>query len=439
LAGRSKPGYRVDLVMPSAYGIRKSSDVRIGGASVGSVTALHLTRDDQVLAQLTLHDDAAPVGRDASADIRAVNLLGDKYVELEPGNADHPAPSGATVPASRVTPSVDLDQVLNVLDTDTRSRLAILINETGRALTGRGQDFQRLLDEAPGGLGQARALLAEVVADNHTLGDVIDRTDALLATTVREKAGLGNLVDSAQAAASTFATRTAQLRETLRNAPEALTTLRGFLAQLRRTAVPLGPAARNLATTAPALNNTLAALPAFTDAARPTLGAAVDAAPALTQLADGATPVVRRAQPTLRALDRFATTAAPASTTLGRSIDDTLGVLEGWGRATSARDGLGHTFHGRVILTPDALREIVGAINPVTARKVVREHRRNRPAPAATPVATSNGITRPRADSPLVQSILGQLGATLDTTQQHLDQVTGATPLKPLLDYLLRP
>ena len=43
---------------------------------------------------------------------------------------------------SRITPSVDLDQVLDVLDAGTRTRLRILLNEAGVALAGRRHAIQ---------------------------------------------------------------------------------------------------------------------------------------------------------------------------------------------------------------------------------------------------------------------------------------------------------
>jgi ABC-type transporter Mla subunit MlaD len=251
-----------------------------------------------------------------------------------------------------------------------------------------------------------------------------------------QKEDLGVFVDSARAAAATFATRSAELRETLRRAPRGLATLERFLAQLRVTAGPLGPAARTLTGTAPALTSTLAALPAFRREARPTLLAAVQAAPLLTQLADGATPVIDRSLPTLASLNGFATTAVPATATLGRSIDDLLGVLEGWGRATSARDGLSHVFHGRVVVGPDAVRQLVNSVKP-TRRAAARRKRRPATPPAITAPASRPPAPRPTgpAAPPLAtKPLLGQVEGLVQGLVGALPRVQ-----TPLLDYLLKP
>ena len=72
--------------------------------------------------------------------VAAQNFLGQKRVQLDPGDAATPAPSGYEVPAENVTTPTDLDQVLNVLDADTRTRAMVLLNEAGAAVLGRRVD-----------------------------------------------------------------------------------------------------------------------------------------------------------------------------------------------------------------------------------------------------------------------------------------------------------
>jgi len=130
--------YRVRLPLSDAEGLRAGSAVVVGGTRVGKVSTLRLEQPgDRVVADLDLTHSAAPVGRDVTASIAAVNLLGQKEVQLTVGDRAAPAPSGFTIPSSRVVPSTDLDQVLNTLDPDTRARLAIFLNEAGTALGGR--------------------------------------------------------------------------------------------------------------------------------------------------------------------------------------------------------------------------------------------------------------------------------------------------------------
>ena len=72
-------------------------------------------------------------------------------------------------PIQNTSTPVELDDILNIFNVDTRTRLRILINEAGIALTGRGPDFSKLLYALPPNLDQARQLLGQIASQNHTL------------------------------------------------------------------------------------------------------------------------------------------------------------------------------------------------------------------------------------------------------------------------------
>jgi virulence factor Mce-like protein len=448
--GGSESRYRVTLLMPTAEGIRKNSDVRMGGVTVGKVKDLRVTPADEVEADLDI-DAGHTIGTGASADILAVNLLGEKYVALDPGNTSRPQPSGLTIPSQRITPSVDLDQVLDVLDPDTRTRLRLLINEAGIALAGRGMDLNRVLAQLPGGLAQAAELLDQLVSDNRALTDVVDRADSFVSRLTAQKADLARFVESADGAAATFAAKAAALERTLATAPAALRTLRSFVTELRPASAPLGPAARTLAATAPKLDATLEALPAFRRVLVPTLDEAIKTAPSLTRLGVKATPVIRRAVPASAALTTFTDRVQPTTKVLGASIDDLLGVLEGWGRAIQGRDGLSHVFHGQVTLGADAVKTIIDAVTPAAPAKKQGGSGRRPPVIPGLPLLDP----RPPATHVDPQSVAGAVKdvpeAVGKTVQGLLDALTGAKPDAPpapapgrsatqtLLDHLLKP
>ena len=93
------------------------------------------------------------------------------------GNVAEPAQSGYLLPASHVTVTTDLDQVLDVLTPNVRTRLAILINAAGRAFTGRRADFSETLKQLPADLQAGNQLLGGISADNHTLADLVQTTE----------------------------------------------------------------------------------------------------------------------------------------------------------------------------------------------------------------------------------------------------------------------
>jgi len=421
--------YRVTMDLENAGGLRTGSLVQVGGVPVGKVTDLDLQPDDHVRATLRLESGHGPIGRDARASIASRNLLGEKYVNLTPGDRDRALPSGGLLSADRVKPSVDLDQILDVLTPTTRAKVALLIDEAGAGLTGRGQDLNAFLRQFPPTLDKATALLDQVVTDNHTLGRVIERTDRFVASLTRQRRELTHLVDTTGRAAGSFAVKRAELVQTLERAPATLTELRETLAELRDTAPPLGHAARAISASAPTLTQTLNELEPFRRAAIPALDQLRAAAPAISQLGREATPVVRRAKTTLTSLRGFSTSLAPVSRTFDVMIDDLMAALHGWSRAIQARDGISHMFRAKVAINPESLNSVITRLSTPTKKK--------EPAPAATK-PTARGLlpaTTPKPPAPAKQPALKHLTGPDSPVGKVGDDVGNA--LGGLLDYLL--
>jgi ABC-type transporter Mla subunit MlaD len=445
LTGGSSP-YVIRVRLADAAGMQQRSPVMIGGVTAGTVT-LRLGTNDQVIAELDINQSQAPVGKDASVAIAAINFLGQKEAEITRGNTSDPAPSGYTIPASHVTVGTDLDQVLDVLDPSTRARLAVLIDETGTALTGRRADFSSLLEQLPPSIEDANALLSQLVSDNHTLADLVTNSDQFVSQVTAQRSALSRMIGAVGQTAVSVAARRQQLAETLARAPGTLRTLQTFLAKLQATTVPLGPAAQNISTTAPPLQETLAQVSPFQAAAQPALSAATRVAPELTQLASQATPVVAQANPVISSLATFASALGPVSNILNHSVDNLLAIVDNWSRAIQFRDGLGHVFRGEGAVSADSLTSIINRLLPSLSKTAARRGRsavRSAGAakPGATPTAgpSASGPSRGSAPSSppasqggvagLVQQLLGGSSSSSQAPQGSLSS---------LLTYLLKP
>ncbi|WP_320671857.1 MlaD family protein [Patulibacter defluvii] len=361
-------GYRLRLPLENAAGLRDGSQVVSGGVPVGTV-ALKLGRDDRVEAELRLERRAAPVAKDVQVAIAAVNLLGQKRVELLRGDGGDPAPSGYVVPARNIAVSTDLDQVLATLDDDTRTRLSVLINEAGAALGGRREAFSQVIGELPGSLVSAKRLLGELVGDNRVLADLVTRSDRVVGALAGERQALSRVVDVAGRAAESVEQRRAGLQRSLAAAPATLDQLRRFLAELRATTGPLGPAARDITAVAPDLQATLDRVEGFRRSADPALRRAREVAPDLTRLGDRATPVLTRAMPTLKSLATVSAALTPVSDTLLHSANNLVATVENWARAIQFRDGLSHVFRGEASVTLNTLTSVLDRFGALAAKQ----------------------------------------------------------------------
>ena len=133
-----KHGFRMNAVFNSALNIHAKSPVRIAGVNVGKVTGIHREGNTGVVT-MEIESRGLPIHEDAELKIRPRTFLeGNWFVELQPGSPSAPTiSSGHTIPVTQTANPVQLDQVLNALNTDTRANLQTFLIEYGAALTAK--------------------------------------------------------------------------------------------------------------------------------------------------------------------------------------------------------------------------------------------------------------------------------------------------------------
>jgi phospholipid/cholesterol/gamma-HCH transport system substrate-binding protein len=441
LASGDGGDYHVRIQAYDAAGLRKDFLVKIAGTPVGKVDDVELDHADHAVATLSIDKSAAPVGLDARAAIRASNLLGEKYVDLEPGDVRDPAPSGHLIPRGRTTTSTDLDDVLSVLDSDTRAALASFLVGQGQALGANGTTVSAALRRLPPALDQATELVDGLAHDNRALGRLVARTDRALRAIGPQHAALGRLVDEAGRALTALDGRGTALRDTVREAPGALRQLDASLAALQDAANPLAPAARGLQATAAPLTRVLRTIPSFTRTAAPVLRTARAVSPQLRRLGRNAAPTLRRLRPAVADLRTFAGAADPVTRLLDTGMPDLLGVMQNWARAIQNVDGAGHVFRVNVVAdgTPlDLLQRYVEDGSKRPRRSGAPRRRRTgssaQPPKSPEPTATT-GSPRPPAPAPRPTVRL----PGVKPIPLPVDPAPVSHGVKTLLDYLLRP
>lgn len=446
LTGRGDEAYTVKLRLPNAQGLRDGSPIVMGGVRTGTVRLDATHRDVEV--KLDIDKKYAPIGRSATAAVIAQNVLGQKQVSIDPGDKADPAPDGFTLPIAQITETTDLDELLATLDPETRTRLAVLINETGAAFAGRKLDFKRFVQDLAPALSSGTDVIGRLTRDNRALTRLLDSSDHLVAAITPERRKIGQMFDVLGRTTETVAARRAQLRATLRRAPGALRSARGFLTELRRTTGPLATTGRQLAAAAPPLQGALDRLEPFRRAAAPALEAARrEAAPALYRLGRDTTDDLSRLVTTGRKLRPLAVNEVPpVGGALDKSMDNLLAVLENWSRAIQFRDRLGHIFRGEASIAPDLLESVLrrvakrfGADPSKRAKRRVRRPRREdrpalrSPAPQARPNLDS--ATKPLRET--LDRVIDALPLPKPSPSAP-PRGGGSENLEPLLDFLLR-
>jgi phospholipid/cholesterol/gamma-HCH transport system substrate-binding protein len=352
--GGDEETYTLKMRLANAGGLRDGSPVVIGGVPVGKVR-LDAERD-YVEASLDLDEQYAPVGRDAIAGIIAQNVIGQKQVRIEIGHRGDPAPDGYRLPARQILETTDLDQLLGALDPDTRTRLAIMINETGSAFAGRRVDFRTLLRDVGPALSDGGKVLGELTEDNRALTNLVSKSDPFVAELAAQRRRFARVLDNAGQTVDTIAAKRTALRATLRQAPGALRSARTFLTELRRTTTPLAQTSTLLRKTAPSLSEVLDRIGPFERDAAPTIRALAPLGPILSRTASRTTPLIKKLIPTTADLKALAgNEIPPAGATLNGSADNLIATLDNWSHAIQFRDGMSHVFRGEVSAAPDFL------------------------------------------------------------------------------------
>ncbi|HUZ29956.1 MAG TPA: MlaD family protein, partial [Solirubrobacteraceae bacterium] len=127
IASSGGSGYQVRAIFQNASQLVPGDQVQVSGNSIGSVSKIELTPNGE--AQLTLAINSPtyqPLHFGTSAIIRLASLSGiaNRYVDLDlgPGNAAK-IPNNGVIGADQTTSTVDLDELFNSLNAQTRQGL----------------------------------------------------------------------------------------------------------------------------------------------------------------------------------------------------------------------------------------------------------------------------------------------------------------------------
>lgn len=341
-AGGEPDTYRVHAIFDSTAHLIPGQDVKIAGAKVGTVTDIELTKDRRARVEMEIERGFAPFRADADCIIRPQSLIGEKFVQCSPGSPDAPplARDGdaPTVPLEQTHSPIDLDLVFASLRRPYSERLAILVNELGTGLAGRGDDLNDAVRRANPALAEANDVLSILDDDRATLGRLIERSDRIIEELSARKEHVASFIERANTTAEAVAARRDDLGETIRRLPPLLDELEPTARRLEQISSDATPIVRDLRRAAPGIDAVLADLDPLNDAARP----------ALVRLAE-MSKIGRRAVKVARPVARDLETVAdqlPYLTELGADLNESLrktGAVEGlqrfvyYGAAAQAR------------------------------------------------------------------------------------------------------
>lgn len=248
--------FRLSAELDDAHGITpgQGQTVEVAGVKVGRLGDTRV-KDGKAIVRLDLFPKYKDlVKTDARALLRPRTGLKDMFLDVDPGSPGAPlAKENFTIPIERTLTDVDLDEVLETLDQDTREYVQLLINGTSEGLSGRGNDLAELFRRFGPTVRDLRRVNQAVAQEREAVKDSINGL-ALLSEELADKENdLSELVDSSAAVFRAFASEDrnvagtiARLPGTLRQATETMNQVETFAQELRPAADALVPTFRAL-------------------------------------------------------------------------------------------------------------------------------------------------------------------------------------------------
>jgi phospholipid/cholesterol/gamma-HCH transport system substrate-binding protein len=291
--------------------LREGTEVRVRGQRVGQVHDVSFESGPRLKVQLP---DGFDMYKDATARIRSRSLLGQKYVQIDPGTPAAGELGDAVLGADRTTTVVDIVDLVDTFDDETRKALHTALLAAGNGSAGRGPDLNDLIAASPD-------LLADLNLTGRTLTAEETRLVAFLATAERlsgrfngREAELERLIGQMGDTMLAVATDEGRpLADTVKKLPSTLDALTPALADLGKAAAVLGPAVEDLGPSAAALG---AVTPDFRAALR-------ESVPVLAKVP----PVSELSGPALFALTGTFNDARPLAPALGKTFEEAAGQL----------------------------------------------------------------------------------------------------------------
>jgi phospholipid/cholesterol/gamma-HCH transport system substrate-binding protein len=299
-SGDAGGGYEVRAIFDNGAFLVPGEQVRVAGATVGSVSSVGVT-----LAGEPAHEDGTPdpgkavvvmkiddpgfqdFRQDATCLIRPQSLLGEKYVDCQPTQprapGSEPPPALDEIPdgqpgagqrflaLEKTGKTVDIDLINNIMREPYADRFRLILNDLGAGFAARGEDLAAIIRRADPALSQTNRVLAELAGQSKQLGQLAADSDTILGPFARERRAVSGFINNANVAAEATAQRSQDLEAGFQRFPEALRQLRLTMAKLRGFSDQATPVFAEFRAGGPAIARATRALGPFANATEPAL------------------------------------------------------------------------------------------------------------------------------------------------------------------------
>jgi phospholipid/cholesterol/gamma-HCH transport system substrate-binding protein len=321
--------YNFEAVVPDVVQLAQGATVREAGVNVGTVSGIS-NRGDSAVIGISLNKNYAPIYKDGTVRVATKTLVGENYIDLNPGEALAGAvPANGTLPISQAQDAVQLDQILSTFTPSVQAKMRRLLAGFGGGLSNSGPQLNQTIDALSGTLNNA-APVAQALSDQSqqlatfatNLGDVLDALG-------QRSTQIQQFVTAGTRTAVTIAARDRALRADLKALPPTISTVARVTRHLAAVGTTADPVLDNLGDALGDLTPALKDLPAAGAATVSALNRLKDVTPvasrlatALKQTAPSVTQVVAPLASFTNQLDPTVRYLQPYTTDIQRLLED---------------------------------------------------------------------------------------------------------------------
>jgi virulence factor Mce-like protein len=278
----------------NAFGLIKGGDLKVAGVRAGKVTDIKLDkRTMHALVGFKIDKNGfGSLRTDASCESRPQSLIGEYFVDCQPGTAKQQLKPGAVIPVTHSASTVAPDLVNDILRRPYRERLSLIIGSLGAGVAGNADNLNAAIRRASPALRETDKVLATLGAQNKILGDLTVNADKVVGDLAGNRKDVGRFVTKAKDTAQASAERRADIARGFQELPGFLEQLQPTMKALGNVAVDQRSALRNLDASSTQLTDFFDQLGPFADASRPAVRSLGQASKTGDRAVKAAPPVI---------------------------------------------------------------------------------------------------------------------------------------------------
>jgi phospholipid/cholesterol/gamma-HCH transport system substrate-binding protein len=222
LFGGGSDDYTVKVRFINAGQLVKGNPVQNGGVGIGSVKDIKITDDGQAEIKVSIDEEHAPLRQGTRARIRQFSQSGiaNRYIDVTfPPNGSEEIPDGGSVPIEQTTTQVDLDQLFNTIDAETRRNIQKFFKGSARLYRGYGSQANAGFEYLNPALSTSRRLFGELTRDTPVLERFLIDSSRLVTALAEKRDDLAALIGNLNSTTRALGNQKAALAESVELLP----------------------------------------------------------------------------------------------------------------------------------------------------------------------------------------------------------------------------